>query len=29
MNRRHLALPRVWMLTDERQGEAMWDAIAR
>ena len=29
MNRRHLALPRVWMLTDERQGEAMWDAIER
>jgi thiamine-phosphate pyrophosphorylase len=29
MKRRHLALPRVWMLTDERQGEAMWDAIAR
>ena len=29
MSRRHLALPRVWMLTDERQGEAMWDAIAR
>jgi thiamine-phosphate pyrophosphorylase len=29
MNRRHLALPRVWMLTDERQGEAMWDAIDR
>lgn len=29
MNRRHLALPRLWMLTDERQGEAMWAAIAR
>lgn len=29
MSRRHLALPRVWMLTDERQGKAMWDAIAR
>jgi thiamine-phosphate pyrophosphorylase len=29
MSRRHLALPRVWMLTDERQGEAMWDAIDR
>jgi len=29
MNRRHLALPRVWMLTDERQGDALWDAIAR
>lgn len=29
MNRRHIALPRVWMLTDERQGAAMWDAIGR
>jgi len=29
MNRRHLALPRVWMLTDERQGEALWSAVAR
>jgi thiamine-phosphate pyrophosphorylase len=29
MSRRHLALPRVWMLTDERQGEAMWGAIER
>lgn len=29
MNRRHLALPRVWMLTDERQGDALWDALAR
>jgi len=29
MNRRHLALPRVWMLTDERQGTALWDAIGR
>ena len=29
MNRRHLALPRVWMLTDERQGEALWNALAR
>jgi thiamine-phosphate pyrophosphorylase len=29
MNRRHLALPRVWMLTDERQGDALWDAVAR
>ncbi len=28
MNRRHLPLPRVWMLTDERQGEAIWDMIA-
>lgn len=29
MSRRHLALPRVWMLTDERQGDAMWEAAAR
>lgn len=29
MNRRHLALPRVWMLTDERQGDRLWDAIRR
>ncbi|GAO40104.1 putative thiamine-phosphate pyrophosphorylase [Sphingomonas changbaiensis NBRC 104936] len=29
MNRRHLALPRVWILTDERQGEALWNALAR
>ena len=29
MNRRHHALPRVWMLTDERQGEALWDAVER
>jgi thiamine-phosphate pyrophosphorylase len=29
MSRRHLALPRIWMLTDERQGDALWDAAAR
>ena len=29
MNRRHHALPRVWMLTDERQGDALWNAVAR
>jgi thiamine-phosphate pyrophosphorylase len=29
MNRRHLALPRVWMLTDERQGDGMWFTIDR
>jgi len=29
MSRRHHALPRVWMLTDERQGEALWDALDR
>lgn len=26
---RHSALPRLWLLTDERQGEALWGAIAR
>lgn len=29
MTRRHLALPRIWMLTDERQGDALWGAIGR
>ena len=29
MSRRHHALPRVWMLTDERQGEALWEALDR
>ncbi|NNM77304.1 thiamine phosphate synthase [Sphingomonas sp. ID1715] len=29
MNRRHLALPRVWMLTDERHGEAPEALVAR
>ena len=29
MNRRHLALPRVWILTDERRGDALWAAIDR
>ncbi|HEV2569936.1 thiamine phosphate synthase [Sphingomonas sp.] len=29
MSRRHLALPRVWMLTDERQGEAPERIAAR
>lgn len=29
MSRRHLALPRVWMLTDERQGDALWAALDR
>jgi thiamine-phosphate pyrophosphorylase len=29
MKSRHLALPRVWMLTDERQGEDLWSAIDR
>ena len=29
MSRRHLALPRVWMLSDERQGEAPEDIAAR
>lgn len=29
MNRRHLALPNVWMLTDERQGDTLWAVIDR
>lgn len=29
MPRRHLALPRLWLLTDERQGEALWPALDR
>ena len=29
MSRRHHALPRVWMLTDERQGDALWRAAER
>lgn len=29
MPRRHPALPRLWLLTDERQGEALWDALRR
>lgn len=29
MPRRHPALPRLWLLTDERQGEKLWDALAR
>jgi thiamine-phosphate pyrophosphorylase len=29
MSRRHLALPRIWMLTDERLGDALWPAIER
>jgi len=29
MTRRHLALPRLWLLTDERQGEALWRALKR
>ena len=28
MRRRH-SLPRVWMMTDERQGDALLDAVAR
>jgi len=26
---RRQPLPRLWLMTDERQGEALWDAIAR
>src|SRR5688572_24325822 len=29
MTRRHLALPRLWLLTDERQGEALWHTLRR
>lgn len=28
MRRRH-PLPRLWLMTDERMGEALWDALAR
>ena len=27
MTRRHLAMPRIWLMTDERQGEALWRAL--
>lgn len=27
MRRRHFALPRIWLLTDERQGESLWLAL--
>jgi thiamine-phosphate pyrophosphorylase len=29
MRRRHHSLPTEWLLTDERQGEALWTALAR
>jgi thiamine-phosphate pyrophosphorylase len=29
MRRRHPALPRLWLLTDERQGDGLWDALRR
>jgi thiamine-phosphate pyrophosphorylase len=29
MPRRHPALPRLWLLTDERQGDALWSALRR
>ncbi len=29
MTRRHPALPRLWLMTDERQGEGLWAALAR
>ena len=29
MPRRHPALPACWLMTDERQGEALWPALAR
>lgn len=29
MRARHLPLPRLWLLTDERQGDALWSALDR
>lgn len=29
MRARHLSLPRFWLLTDERQGDALWPALDR
>ena len=29
MRPRHPELPRLWMMTDERQGERLWPALAR
>ena len=29
MPRRHPPIPRIWMMTDERMGERLWDALAR
>lgn len=29
MRARHLPLPRLWLFTDERQGEALWPALER
>ena len=29
MRRRHPALPTRWLLTDERMGDALWDALRR
>lgn len=26
---RHVTLPRIWLMTDERQGAALWTALAR
>lgn len=29
MKARHPALPRLWLMTDERQGDGLWAALAR
>ena len=29
MTTRHPALPQLWLMTDERQGEALWTALGR
>jgi thiamine-phosphate pyrophosphorylase len=29
MRRRHPPIPRLWLMTDERMGAALWDAVAR
>jgi thiamine-phosphate pyrophosphorylase len=29
MPRRHPPLPRLWLMTDERMGESLWQALAR
>ena len=29
MPRRHPPIPRIWMMTDERMGEALWPALGR
>lgn len=29
MPRRHPPIPRIWLMTDERMGDALWDALER